>query len=147
MEWPEQLCPHCGNREEFEFEVLTTMRVPLGPCYDPEELLHNVGLPFNSRVWCRKCGKQGRWNSWQRGAYPVDPEMDERVPDYPINLEITEVPVCYACFLEAEEKRTGWTKMVAVEHGFDRAGNKCKCSHLTAVSDFIAKKKREAKRR
>ena len=91
MEWQEQLCQHCGNREEFEFEVLTTMRVPLGPCYDPEELLHNVGLPFNSRVWCRKCGKQGRWNSWQRGAYPVDPEMDERVPDYPINLEITEV--------------------------------------------------------
>jgi hypothetical protein len=60
-------------------------------------------------------------------------EIDPNTPLDPKNMPyipLQDNPTCYACFMEAEEKRTGWTKMVALEHGYDQLGNKCQCQKL-----------------
>lgn len=262
IEWPRLLCPHCGNHESFEFEIASRIGIRYGN--KVETLIPTSGyspsLPFNSRVWCLKCGKRGRWNSWQRNAYTkptflrgtlgiaqLGPEMTERgsvervfwwpeaeesgawmvelstgtsvradrftpddpiaiachagceegledacpncregykkhvrdrskpmrrfcaVIDCPLPAEFTapgtdigychrhihqkvtvdgihpdtpldpnnlpyiplrDNPTCYACFLEAEAHRTGWTKMVSVKHGYDRDGDRCQCQRI-----------------
>jgi predicted nucleic-acid-binding Zn-ribbon protein len=73
INWPKQLCPHCGNRDDFRYEVVMPVDYD-GPASALDFRHEEMTLPFNSRVWCLKCGKQGRWNAWQRGAYPAEPK-------------------------------------------------------------------------
>lgn len=73
VEWPRQICPHCGNRDKFEFEVEGFVKVHYAEGDDGVIAGVNTGdLPFNSRVWCLQCGRQGRWCAWQRGVYTED---------------------------------------------------------------------------
>jgi hypothetical protein len=66
VKFPKVKCPHCGNRSRFDIEI--TARVALIAGGPGSPYVKDEELPFNSRIWCHDCGRQGRWNAWQRGA-------------------------------------------------------------------------------